>query len=217
MTDDALPAVTLPAVRQPTERMPTVHLYRHALDPGGGFRDEKVTGFTRLVPFAELQVIKSELEGRLDPAGDQEGLKMAKLLIGSYTGRKVLDPDTYVRAITSVFAGHPRDIGYRAIDELTLALRWLPERADVHMVLSRMFEQRKRMLRTAEAHLAEHERRRRAAEEPTPQRYSELPPEKRARFDAMMADYRRGLVSSGDLDGTEVREDRRDPENSAQA
>lgn len=189
---------SLPAIQQPTEKMPTVHRHRRTLDPGEQ-ADERVDRYTRLIPETDLPLIMTELAGRSIVPVAEEAVEMSKLLLGSYTGQKVLDPDIYVRAITSVFASFPRDLGMRAIDELTKHLRWLPERADVFTVLSRMQSQRERMRRIAEKHQQEHERRRTAAADALKyRRYHQLSPDEQRRFDERMRAYRQRLAASDD-------------------
>lgn len=186
---DHVPAL----VSAPTGGMPTVERHRHALMALIDTESSKLDEYARLLPVADLQAIIAELETKdVRPVKD-EALEMAKRLTGSYTTKglkkQVNDPETYKAAIASVFGRFPRDIGWRAVDEITLSSRYLPERADVYAVLSRMASERYRLRRTAEAQIQEHERRREEAKRPKPKRYADLSPEERARHDALMRQF----------------------------
>lgn len=171
---------TLPAIQPRATGL--VALHRYSLNPA-----LKVDGYTKLLPEPTCRGLVAQLEADLRPSGPEVGEKQARILVGSYPAREVNDAKVYVRAITSVLADAPADIGVQAVDHVTKHLRWLPTRADVFEVVDRLMNERRRMLSAAKAQLAEHARR--AAEAKAPS-FSDLTPEQKAEHERMM----RGLV-----------------------
>lgn len=165
-----------PGARSPS--LPTVARYPVDFSPQTIFYDDArgrnvekidltidVTAYTRLIPEADCRAAIAEVDGALSPAGRDSGVKLARVLIGSYPAREVTDPEIYVRAIASIFEAAPADIGRAAIDELTRRLRFLPTRADIAEVVDRMVSARRYAKLVAEAHLRERARRTAAREE----------------------------------------------------
>lgn len=150
--------------------------------------DLPVDGYTKLVPEAECRQIVADLSAGLRPAGPEAGLKQTRVLVGAYPERKVGDDDVYARAIASVLAEVPADIGMQTVDHVTRHLRFFPTRADVADVAGQLVKERRRLLSKAKAHLAEHERRKAAGQ--APGGYSDLTPEQQAEHDRMMAKLR---------------------------
>lgn len=167
---------TLPAILPRASGL--VALHRYELNP-----ERKVDGYSKLLPEPTLRGLVAQLEAELRPSGNEVGEKQARVLIGSYPAREVNDPKVFVRAITSVLADAPVDLGVQAVDHLTKHLRWLPTRADVFAVVDRLVTDRRRMLSAAKAQLAEHARRATAEKPPS---FADLTPEQKAAHERMM-------------------------------
>lgn len=155
-----------------------------------------VDGYAKLVPEAECRQLVAELEAGLRPSGPETALKQIRVLVGAYPERKVGDDDVYARAIASVLAEVPADIGVQTVDHVTRHLRFFPTRADVADVAGQLVRERRRLLSKAKAHLAEHERRK-AAGAPSGG-YADLTPEQKAEHDRMMANLRARFRSARD-------------------
>ena len=208
MSDQALTVVTagLPDVVRDT--MPTVRQFQKALtlsfDVDG--MAVKVDAWTKLVPRPQLALIVQELETALVPCQDPKAaVKMAKMLVDSYARQNIGNPDVYVRAISSVFAEYPVDLGWKAVDHITRTLRWLPERADVVAVLNELRGKRRTMLRLANDHIREHERREKEAAEPKRKPYDQWTDEEKAKFEAVMSRFLASTKPQDqDSDGTKT-------------
>lgn len=121
-----------------------------------------VDEYTRLLPPPVLQAIIAEAETPRQPASRELAAELASLVIGSYPShRNVGDPAIYARAITSLFTEHAPDVGREAVEIVTRSLRYLPSRAELHMVLEQIECRRRAAVAAARAMLREHERRER--------------------------------------------------------
>lgn len=130
----------------------------------------------RVIPTAICLAVLHQTPKLLEPMGNAEAPKCAKILVGSYPKREANDPAIYARAITSVFAEVPLDVGKAAVDHITRHCKFLPTRAEVHEACQRLVDERHMAARVARMHIAEEERRREEAE-----RQASLPsPEERA-------------------------------------
>lgn len=85
----------------------------------------------RKIPTPALPALSAEAERALAPCGPQMGAQIARILVGSYPSRQVHDPAMFARAIASIFAEFPHEIGKRAVDALTRRSKFLPTRAEV--------------------------------------------------------------------------------------
>lgn len=114
-----------------------------------------------LVAPEDCRRIIAEYEVWNVPVGNKIAARIAKVLIGSYPVRKVNDPAVYSRAIVSVLAEFPADVGKAAADKVTRELKFLPTRADVLAALKEIKGEIDHLVRTARYHLEEHARRER--------------------------------------------------------
>lgn len=116
--------------------------------------------YTPLIPEDDARAVVAELQAASAPMGIEHAKTQAKLLIGSYPHPSIDEPEIYSRAIVSVLAEVPPDIGRHAIDRLTRTLRFLPTRAEVDEMCGNLVAQRKLAAWVAEKHITEHARRR---------------------------------------------------------
>jgi hypothetical protein len=148
---------------------------------------DRLDEWTRLIEEDTCPALITELETALLPAGPEAALRQAEILIGSYPAREVMNADIFVRAVTSVLAEAPKDVGPAVVDHLTRTLKWLPTRADVAKAVDDKVGPRKTALRCARAHLDEHARRQGAgARESQPKRWSDLSTAQRRKFDTKL-------------------------------
>jgi len=120
----------------------------------------QVDRYTHLIPEDDARAAIAEIEAVAVPMGVEAAKHQAKVLIGSYPHPTVDEPEIYGRAIVSILADVPAEIGKIAVDHLTRALRFLPTRAEVVDECNELVSQRKLAIWVAEKHLAEHARRR---------------------------------------------------------
>lgn len=126
-------------------------------------RGEPVNQYTRLVPEAVCVAIIA-LPENTQPCGREKAANQAKVLLGSYV-REPHDPETYTRAIVSILAEQPFDVGKEAIDRITRRNRYLPERADLVDAVEEVLRERRGIVTRASIHLREHKRRAQEREE----------------------------------------------------
>jgi hypothetical protein len=151
---------TLPAVVKPNAMPATarIHAKLAYLDHEG--RPVKYDAASAIAPAADLRQAIVEIDGMNARVPDnEEALIMAKKLIGAYPNERAKDPMHYATAIASVFTTFPKDVGYRAIDDITLENEFPPTRAELHKACAKLVGKRNDMKRAAQAQLAEHDRR----------------------------------------------------------
>lgn len=154
-----------------------------------------------LIPYPDCKAIVDEIARRAIPPSNKTAVEQATLLLGSYPKRDVIDADIYVRSITSAFLEFPADLGWKIVDKITRELRFLPSRADVFSMGTKLQSQRILAREIAKAHIAEHERREKAGgldKKP-------MTPEQREEHDRMMAKFSRSMAQ-GDGKANERRE-----------
>lgn len=164
---------------------------RHGRPCRGWYPLPDVTRYTRLIRETDCHAIVAELEAALVPAHFDQARALAETIIGRYTSRELVNPAVFAREVALVFGQAPADLGQRAADELRAA-RFMPNPGDLLAVLQPLIDERRRALRQARAHLAEHQRRKAEAAKPKPEGYRDLSPTERAAFDAEIARVRRG-------------------------
>lgn len=114
-----------------------------------------------LIPERECRAAIAELEHALRPATYEQARALARLIIGRYTTRDTYDFDTFVFEMTRLFGEAPADLGMKAADAVR-ASKFLPNVGDVSEVLAPLVSERRALLRAAQAHLREREKRKAA-------------------------------------------------------
>ncbi len=95
----------------------------------------------------------------LRPAGPERAAEWAKILTGSYPTARPPEPEIYARAIISVLAECPADLGPVVVDRITRRSKWLPSRAEVAEAVEEVVTERRAEYSRMRRALAEHERR----------------------------------------------------------
>ena len=174
----------LASISGPFSGCPLTYWHRARLMPEA---HDRLDEWTRLIAVDDCSAIIEELKTALIPSGPEAALRQAEILIGSYPAREVMNADIFVRAVTSVLAEAPKDVGPAVVDYLTRTLKWLPTRADVAKALDDRVRPRQTALRCARDHLDEHARRNtEGAGDPKPKRWSDLSTAQRQKFDAKL-------------------------------
>lgn len=151
---------SLPAVVKPSAMPVTARVHHRLAYLDGDGKPVRYDSHSALVPATELEAVIFEVDGMNSIMPDAEiALTMAKNLIGAYPNERAKDPITYVNAMVTVLAKYPRDIGWKAIDELTLESEFPPTRAELNKACSALLGKRNDMKRAAQAQLVEHARR----------------------------------------------------------
>ncbi len=122
----------------------------------------------KLIPVSECRAIIAEVDAALRLAPYHEARALARTVMGRYSKRDLFDPGIFVFELTRVFGEAPADLGREAADQLRTA-RFLPNTADVKILLDGLVRERSWKRGQAKAHLAEHERRRAEAAKPEPE------------------------------------------------
>lgn len=152
--------MSLPAIIRP-DAMPATAKAAHSLvylDDEG--RPIKYGPGSKLLPADLLGQAMVEIDGMNARLPDKEEAgKMGKNLIGAYPNERAKDPITYAGAMLTVFLSFPKDVCWKAIDEITLESEFPPTRAELHKTCAKLLYQRNSIKRAAQAQLAEHERR----------------------------------------------------------
>lgn len=178
-----------PAIVAAIER-PNLALFEHhrgALDVGFEYDDFNDKGklwtrcwppgnvdkYTTLVPEGDCRALITELDAALVPAPYEHAKALTRIIMGRYAKRDLYDPEVFLFEITRVFGEAPADLGREATDRLRTNV-FLPNVAEVKIMVDRLVQGRVSARRQAERHLAEHERRRAEAAAPPPDR---IPPE----------------------------------------
>ncbi len=122
----------------------------------------------KLIPVSECTAIIAEVDAALRLATYHEARALARTVVGRYSERDLFDSGIFVFELTRVFGEAPADLGREAADQLRTA-RFLPNTADVKIILDGLVRERSWKRGQAKAHLAEHERRRAEAAKPEPE------------------------------------------------
>ncbi len=85
--------------------------------------------------------------------------KCTEVLLGSYPGREVNDPQIYVRAITSILVEYHPKVSKQAVDYVTRNCKFMPTRAEVEEACQTIYRTVGRNALVAKRHLREIERR----------------------------------------------------------
>ncbi len=126
-----------------------------------------VSEYTKLIPVGACHALIGELDAALAPAVYGQAKALARLVMGRYTKRELNDPEIYVFELTRVFGEAPADLGREACDRLRIRV-FMPNAAEVKIVLDGLVSERANARAQAKRHLAEHARRRAAAAKPKP-------------------------------------------------
>ena len=112
-----------------------------------------------LLPVDVVHQAAIELAAALEPAVNDDAVKITALLIGSYPKHAVDDPDIYTRAMKSVVAEYPRAVGFAAVDALTRKCKFIPTRAELFEELERQVAPLRQAKASADWMAREHDRR----------------------------------------------------------
>lgn len=144
---------------------------------------------TQLLPRSDCESVIAEIDSRgtqLTP--EREAALAAKTMAGMYPARHVLDPETYSKAITTIFMHYEADFVRRVIDPvngLPGSNKFLPAPAEVKEALEAEKQRRFGIRATAAWMLQEHAKRQAEAEERA--RWAQLSPEEMERRRAQVA------------------------------
>ena len=121
---------------------------------------EVIGEWSRLPPIDDLVALRDGLNVALCGMGGAKAVELTRLLLGCYPVVKPHDPDTYVRALASVFEGLPADLGPMVVRAVSTAKDLLPTRAVVAATCEEAVKPRQDAKRAVLAYLEEYERRR---------------------------------------------------------
>jgi len=155
-------AITNPSMTVAKKHKKALSAYVHDT---GRIEAQEVNAKTELMPKEDAHAVIGELTAALEPASDPDALVCAKLLIGCYRIKDVVDADIYIQTMAKKFAKFPADISRRIVDEITDKQVFPPSPAEVVTEGSNMVRMRECALYTARKHLDERERRRKYFEE----------------------------------------------------
>lgn len=122
------------------------------------------TSNSPLIPIDTVRQALVEMASMLEPATNDDAVKITALLIGSYPRHVVDDPEIYTRAMKSVMAKYPRAVGFAAVDALTLKCKFIPTRAELFEELERQVKPLREAQASARWMANEHARRKAEAE-----------------------------------------------------
>ena len=112
-----------------------------------------------LIPVVDLKAIVSEVDRVLAPASKDDVLNAAQMLVGSFPGNQVKEPETYIKSLVFVISEYPVDILRIGVMELIKECEWIPAVAKVGKKMNTMVFKRAQVRNRAILQLEEHERR----------------------------------------------------------
>ena len=149
---------------------------------------------TRLCPRTDCEAVIAEIDRRGTVlCSELEAIDAAKAMVGMYPARHVNDPETYSKAIKTIFMHYEADFVRRVIDPvngLPSTNKFLPAPAEVKEALEAEKTRRFSIRATAAWMLEEHKRRQ--AEEEERARWAHLSPEEMERRRAQVAELLAG-------------------------
>ena len=149
---------------------------------------------TRLCPRIDCEEVIAEIDRRGTVlCSELEAIDAAKAMVGMYPARHVNDPETYSKAIKTIFMHYEADFVRRVIDPvngLPSTNKFLPAPAEVKEALEAEKTRRFSIRATAAWMLEEHKRRQ--AEEEERARWAHLSPEEMERRRQQVADLLAG-------------------------
>lgn len=141
-----------------------------------------------MISIREARSVIAAIDAEPGKTPPDEAARMARTLLNCYPARAVNDADTFATVISAVFAEFSPSLGKRVLNPvhgLAGRLKYLPTVAEVVEALRGEQKRRDLIRANAARTLAEHERRRREAEEA---KALELTPEQREQRSKRLSD-----------------------------
>jgi hypothetical protein len=121
---------------------------------------------SQLVPLEHIAVLEREMRAALRPAGSRDIKTVVSLILGSFKLDRALEsPEVFMHGMAEELSEYPADVLFAVTRRARRSFRSLPSIAEVVELCEDEVRPRRQRLRTLERMQAEHDRRRRAAEE----------------------------------------------------